>query len=96
MFNVDVPRYFCLDFIDTKPIFETQNQTNFNGRPKLTDLEKEHDKRLADFAFQLELTKNLNTREVAQLFIDYGDVTVVKVTHFTYWVDFESFDSEEV
>lgn len=23
MFNVDVPRYFCLDLIDTKPIFLT-------------------------------------------------------------------------
>ena len=23
MFNIDIPRYFCLDLIDTRPIFET-------------------------------------------------------------------------
>ena len=62
----------------------------------LTELEKEHDKRLSDFVFQLELGRDLTTREVASLFIEYGDVTVVKVTKLVYWVDFESFDSDEV
>ena len=29
------------------------------------------------------------------MFIDHGDVTVVKTGPLTFWVDFESFDSEE-
>lgn len=37
----------------------------------------------------------MSTREVAQMFIDHGDVTVVKNGPFSFWVDFESFDSEE-
>ena len=30
------------------------------------------------------------------MFIDHGDVTVVKNAPFVYWVDFESFDSDEL
>ena len=70
MFNIDVPRYFCLDLIETKPVFETTSalinedemESSFVGqrnqktrtlpdRLKLTELEKEHDKRLTEFAF---------------------------------------------
>ena len=38
----------------------------------------------------------MTTHQVAQMFIDHGDVTVVKTGACTFWVDFESFDSEEL
>lgn len=106
MFNVDVPRYFCLDLIDTKPVFTTQKPMMVSlsggrgkaptlGRLKLTEVEKEHNRRLSDFAFQLEVTEELTTRQVALMFIDHGDVSVVKTGSSSFWVDFESFDSEE-
>lgn len=41
------------------------------------------------------MSKDISTREVAQLFIEHGDVTVVKTAACLYWVDFESFDSTE-
>ena len=107
MFNIDIPRYFCLDLIETKPIFQTQSKTGtptkqrsksvtLPGRLKLTDKEREFEKRMAEFTFQLELEKDLSSREVAQIFNNYGDVTVVKSAPSTYWIDFESFDSHEV
>ncbi len=37
----------------------------------------------------------MNTREVATLFIDHGDVSVVKAGPHLFWVDFESFDTPE-
>ena len=109
MFNIDIPRYFCLDLIDTKPVFETQKKKGatspknegrekikkLQGRIKLTDTERDHETRLADFTFQLELSQDLSTRDVAVLFIDHGDVTVVKAGPHLYWVDFESFDSTD-
>jgi len=57
MLNIDIPRYFCLDLVETKPVFELQkkkgaalaslsasiNLARLPGRLKLTDAEKEHD-----------------------------------------------------
>ena len=48
---------------------------------------------LGEYAFQLELEKDLTTREVAQLFIDHGDVKIVKSSPQTYWINLESFGS---
>ena len=62
----------------------------------LTEVEKAYNLRMTDFTFQLELTEEMTTRQVAQMFIDHGDVTVVKTGALTFWVDFESFDSEEL
>ena len=44
----------------------------------------------------MELSADLPTREIASLLTDYGDVTVVKSAPCVYWVDFESFDSDEL
>ena len=51
---------------------------------------------MAEFTFQLELEQDLSTRQVAQMFNDFGDVTVVKTATCTYWIDFESFDASEI
>jgi hypothetical protein len=62
---------------------------------RLTDIEREHEARLADFTFQLELSQDLNTRDVALMFIEHGDVSVVKAGPHLFWVDFESFEAPE-
>lgn len=104
MFEVDIPRYFCLDLIQTRADDEPHKKTGTPSkkyakleptqRLKLTENERLYDQLLSKFVFQLELKEDLAANEVAQMFIHYGDVTIVKSSPFTYWVDFESQDIE--
>ena len=60
----------------------------------LDEIEKDHLKRHLEFTFQMQLKKDHTVQDVAEMFIDYGDVNVVKCAPKLYWVDFESFETE--
>ena len=100
MLDIDIPRYFCLDLIteSDSEFYYTQKTKEERGSEtyqllKQTEEEKYYDEQLGEYAFQLELEKDLTTREVAQLFIDHGDVKIVKSSPQTYWINLESFGS---
>lgn len=49
-----------------------------------------YEQQLGENSIQLELAVDMTSREVARLFIDHGDVKVVKCAPYTYWVELES------
>lgn len=83
----------CLDMYESRIMLNVDSKSYFQFKQDLEigEREQQHKKRVATNCLQLQSLNLESIHEVAAVFREYGDVTVVKQSDNIFWIDYEEF-----
>ena len=85
--------FACLEMHESRVMLNVDSKSYFQFKQGLEtgEREQQHKKRVASNCLQLQSLNLESIHEVAAVFREYGDVTVVKQSDHMFWIDYEEF-----